>query len=160
RRGPQAGRPLRRLQRTAPGDAAGVGGGHRLRRRRRAGARRSRLAAGALAATAVPARRPRPRGTARDSGCGTACGSGVFAAARKLAALFDGYSGQRPEMLRAWAEGTDSDGVGAPVPADLGWQPELWRRLRSRLDVPAPAERLGTAVAALRADPACSPLPE
>ena len=43
--------------------------------------------------------------------------------------------------------------------ADLGWQAELWRRLRMLVGTPSPAERLDAACAALRADPGRSDLP-
>ncbi|MFC5060887.1 exodeoxyribonuclease V subunit gamma [Actinomycetospora atypica] len=65
-----------------------------------------------------------------------------FAAARHLARLFDAYGDHRPDMLRAWAAKDDLDGAGGEVPADLRWQPELWRRLRDRVGEPAPAETL------------------
>src|SRR5918997_4314994 len=61
-------------------------------------------------------------------------------------------------MLRDWADGRDTDGHD-PLPADLAWQAELWRRLRDRLG-PSPAERLEAECAALRADPSLSDLPE
>ncbi|WP_018330480.1 exodeoxyribonuclease V subunit gamma [Actinomycetospora chiangmaiensis] len=68
-----------------------------------------------------------------------------FAAARHLARLFDTYAEDRPAMVRAWAEKDDGD--AADVPADLRWQPELFRRLRDRLGEPHPAETLpGAAV--------------
>ena len=67
-----------------------------------------------------------------------------FAAARHLARLFDAYGDQRPEMLTAWAAKDDLDGAGTAVPADLAWQPELWRRLRDRVGEPAPSETLPT----------------
>ncbi|MDL5154978.1 exodeoxyribonuclease V subunit gamma [Actinomycetospora termitidis] len=60
-----------------------------------------------------------------------------FAAARHLARLFDAYAEHRPATVRAWAA-KDDEGV----PADLAWQPELWRRLRERLGVAGPAETL------------------
>ena len=62
-----------------------------------------------------------------------------FAAVRHLADLFDRYALQRPELIQAWAAGEGEH-----------WQPELWRRLNARLDVPDPASR----VAAARAPPA------
>ena len=70
-----------------------------------------------------------------------------LAAARHLTRLFASYAAQRPDMLRAWAasrdhDSTDGDGVGGQVPADLAWQPELWRRVRAAVGVPSPAERL------------------
>jgi exodeoxyribonuclease V gamma subunit len=82
-----------------------------------------------------------------------------FIAARHLTDLFDAYAAHRPAMLGDWVRGVDSDGLGGPIPADLSWQPELWRRLRQRIGVPSPAERLDAACAALRADPSCSGLP-
>ncbi len=83
-----------------------------------------------------------------------------FATARHLAENFESYGAHRPAMLRAWRLGDDVDGAGAPVPADLRWQPELWRRLRDRLGVPSPAERLDEACAALRQHPETVALPE
>lgn len=72
-----------------------------------------------------------------------------YALARTLAGLFGSYATHRPELLRRWRAGEDA------VPADLRWQPELWRRLRAALGVPGPVERLDEAVALLRggADP-------
>jgi exodeoxyribonuclease V gamma subunit len=81
-----------------------------------------------------------------------------WAAAARLAGLFRSYGAHRPHMLRAWAAGSDTDGQD-PLPADLVWQAELWRRLRDRLG-PSPAERLEADCAALRGDPALSALPE
>jgi exodeoxyribonuclease V gamma subunit len=72
-----------------------------------------------------------------------------FAAVRHVAELFDRYSTQRPELIRAWASGTGE-----------GWQFELWRRLRARIGVPSPAERLPEACARLRAQPELVELPE
>ncbi len=80
--------------------------------------------------------------------------------ARHLARVFTGYGAQRPAMLRDWASGSDTDGAGAPVPDDLRWQPELWRRVRERLATPSPAERLADALAALVDRPASVDLPE
>nr|WP_255426645.1 exodeoxyribonuclease V subunit gamma [Pseudonocardia sp. C8] len=67
-----------------------------------------------------------------------------YALARSLAGLFGTYATHRPALLRNWRRGADE------VSPDLAWQPELWRRLRARLGVPGPAERLDAAVAALR----------
>ncbi|MGI8612789.1 MAG: exodeoxyribonuclease V subunit gamma [Nocardioidaceae bacterium] len=83
-----------------------------------------------------------------------------FTAAQHLARLFGSYAEQRPAMLREWAAGTDSDGTDKPVPADLAWQAELWRRLRARIDNPSPAERLPDACAGLRRDATLVELPE
>ncbi|MFC3962854.1 exodeoxyribonuclease V subunit gamma [Nocardia jiangsuensis] len=82
-----------------------------------------------------------------------------FATAVGLAALFESYAAQRPELIIAWAAGADTDGAGRPLPADLGWQPALWRELRAAIGVPGPAERLADACARLRADPASTALP-
>ena len=81
-----------------------------------------------------------------------------WSTAAHLSELFASYAAHRPEMLRDWAAGRDTDGSG-PLPADLRWQAELWRRLRERLG-PSPAELLDAGCAALRRDPACSSLPE
>ena len=80
-----------------------------------------------------------------------------WAAAARLAALYRSYGAHRPHMLRHWAQGRDTDGQD-PLPPDLTWQAELWRRLRDRLGA-SPAERLEADCAALRADPARSDLP-
>ncbi|MFI9503000.1 exodeoxyribonuclease V subunit gamma [Nocardia sp. NPDC052566] len=82
-----------------------------------------------------------------------------YATAAHLAGLFDSYAAQRPALLTAWAAGADTDGMGAPVPEDLRWQPELWRRLRAEVGVPSPAERLDAACARLRAEPGSVALP-
>jgi len=58
-----------------------------------------------------------------------------FAAARHLARLFTRYADHRPALVRAWARGDDTG-----TPEDLLWQSELWRRLRTRLAAPGPAE--------------------
>lgn len=71
-------------------------------------------------------------------------------AARHLAGLFDRYGVERPELVRAWADGADPD----------DWQAQLWRALRTRLDVPSPAERLPVAGQRLRDEPTLADLPE
>src|SRR5690349_266795 len=76
------------------------------------------------------------------------------ALARRVAELFSAYGIHRPELLRAWRAGE------CGVDADLAWQPELWRRLRTRIGGPDPTERVDAACAALRADPAVVALPE
>ncbi|WP_232872040.1 exodeoxyribonuclease V subunit gamma [Pseudonocardia kujensis] len=82
-------------------------------------------------------------------------GSRTYAVARRLADLFAGYAVHRPDMLRAWWAGSPEG-----VPQDLRWQVELWRRLRARIGVPGPAERLEQAERVLRADPGLVELPE
>ena len=66
--------------------------------------------------------------------------------ASRLARLFDDYGQSRPEMLRSWAAGIDEFGDGTPLPSDLTWQAELWRRLRGHLGTPNPAEELDRGV--------------
>ncbi|GAB2729313.1 exodeoxyribonuclease V subunit gamma [Nocardia thraciensis] len=100
---------------------------------------------------------------ARHLGAGTDGGthrSGRrFATAARIAALFDGYATQRPTLIADWTAGADTDGCGSPLPEDLGWQPELWRRLRAEIDSPSPAERLESACARLRSEPSTVDLP-
>ncbi|MFF0818444.1 exodeoxyribonuclease V subunit gamma [Rhodococcus sp. NPDC003318] len=83
-----------------------------------------------------------------------------YGTAAHLAELFRSYGDQRPGMLVDWAAGRDTDGLGAALPADLAWQPELWRRLRQRQGAPSPAERLVPACALLRERPDVVDLPE
>ena len=72
-----------------------------------------------------------------------------FGAVRHIAELFDRYSVQRPDLVRAWERG---DQTG-------DWQSELWRRLRERIDAPSPAERLAPACVRIREDPGLLDLP-
>ena len=73
-----------------------------------------------------------------------------FRVVRHLAELFDRYALYRPELIDAWAGG-GAGTVVAPGPnggfpvADAAWQAELWRRLRARIGLPGPAERLARA---------------
>ncbi len=83
-----------------------------------------------------------------------------LAVARHLADLFASYGSQRPDLVRAWADGRDEDGGGLALPADLAWQAELWRRLRGHVGVPSPPERLDHALATLVTDPGVAALPE
>lgn len=73
-----------------------------------------------------------------------------FSTVRHIADLFDRYSVHRPQMLRAWAAGEDTDGAGRSLAGDAEWQAELWRRLRSQIASPNPAERLEDACSRLR----------
>ncbi|PLS76265.1 MAG: exodeoxyribonuclease V subunit gamma, partial [Actinobacteria bacterium] len=41
-----------------------------------------------------------------------------FASVRHVADLYDRYGVHRPQMLRAWAAGEDTDGAGRPLPGD------------------------------------------
>ncbi|SCX55070.1 DNA helicase/exodeoxyribonuclease V, gamma subunit [Klenkia marina] len=81
-----------------------------------------------------------------------------WATVAHLAELHRSYAEHRPTMVVDWAQGHDTDGE-QPLPADLRWQAELYRRLRAELG-PGPGERLPAACAALRADPQLADLPE
>ncbi|WP_250031215.1 exodeoxyribonuclease V subunit gamma [Paractinoplanes maris] len=107
---------------------------------------------------------PQPWCQALAAYLGTVDGDAVrrgrrYATARHLAELFDSYGRHRPDMLRTWSAGADTDGLGGRLPDDLGWQAELWRWLVKRMAVPSPAERLAEACEAVRQDPGRSPLP-
>ena len=90
-----------------------------------------------------------------------------FAVVRHLADLYDRYAVHRPDMVQRWAEGlersrstrsvTSSNGPGGG--RDDHWQARLWRRLRRRIGIPSPAERLATAVTRLEAEPHLLDLP-
>ncbi len=77
-----------------------------------------------------------------------------FGAVRHIADLFDRYGVHRPDMVRAWAAGS----FAAPDGPDA-WQPELWRRLRARIGVLSPAERLAPACERIRSDAGLLDLP-
>jgi exodeoxyribonuclease V gamma subunit len=79
---------------------------------------------------------------------------------RHLAELFHRYALQRPELVRAWADGGAQSGGGTLAPSSAPWQAELWRRLQARIPLPDPAERLSAACARLRAEPELLALPE
>ncbi|HEY3531320.1 MAG TPA: exodeoxyribonuclease V subunit gamma [Nocardioides sp.] len=82
-----------------------------------------------------------------------------FSVARRLAGLFASYAGQRPSLVAAWSAGDDTDGNGRPIPRDLAWQPQLWRRLVERVDAPSPLARHRHTVELLREDPEAFDLP-
>jgi exodeoxyribonuclease V gamma subunit len=71
-----------------------------------------------------------------------------FGRVRLIADLYHHYGVRRPEMLQAWARGEDA-----------GWQAELWRRLRTKIGIPSPAERLQQACTHLRESPQLVDLP-
>jgi len=81
-----------------------------------------------------------------------------FTSARHLADLFDRYAVHRPEMVHAWLR---NELVTGPEqdPAER-WQSELWRRLRTRIGVPGPAERFAFAMEQLVDEPDLVDLPE
>jgi exodeoxyribonuclease V gamma subunit len=78
---------------------------------------------------------------------------------RHVAELFDRYALHRPAMVRAWAGGQDSDGEGGPLAPHAAWQAELWRRLRARIGIGGPAERLDSACRTVAADASVLELP-
>ena len=82
-----------------------------------------------------------------------------FSVARRLAGLFASYAGQRPSLVDDWSAGRDTDGGGRAIADDLGWQPELWRRLVARVDAPSPLERHRDTLERLREDPEAFDLP-
>lgn len=83
-----------------------------------------------------------------------------YGLARRIAGLFASYSLQRLTVLDAWATGRDTDGWELPVPDDLAWQPELWRRVVERVPAPAPPERHRAALHRLADDPRSIDLPD
>jgi exodeoxyribonuclease V gamma subunit len=74
-----------------------------------------------------------------------------LAVSRRLAGLFASYAVQRPALLADWEAGGRGDGGGRPLPDDLAWQPELWRRLVDEVGEPSPVRRHAQVVAELRA---------
>lgn len=96
-----------------------------------------------------------------------------LATVRHLADLYDHYGVHRPSLVRSWAAavveappdgpagtegasgGEDSAGAG-----EGDWQAELWRRLRRRIGVASPAERVEAASARLAEDPGLLDLPD
>ncbi len=73
-----------------------------------------------------------------------------YSVARRLAGLFAGYAVQRPALVADWREGRDTDGAGNPVAEDLAWQPQLWRRLVTRVAAVPPDVRHADTLARLR----------
>ena len=100
-------------------------------------------------------------------GVGAAAGSSETAhrrgrrlsTAQHLVRLFDAYAAHRPSLIRDWAADNDGDGIGGALDHDTVWQAELWRRVRARVGVPSPAERLEPACALLREQPGRVDLP-
>lgn len=69
-----------------------------------------------------------------------------FPLARRIADLFDRYALYRPEMVAAWRRGEDVDGNGAPLAANLAWQPPLWRQLSAEVPVASPDRRIADGI--------------
>ncbi len=89
----------------------------------------------------------------------SADGARRFATVRRLAGLFGSYGAQRPQLLRDWRAGRDTDGAGGTLGEDLHWQAELWRRLRTAIGEPSPAERLDEVCGRVRDEPGVVDLP-
>lgn len=89
----------------------------------------------------------------------TSPGSRRYSTASRLFGLFRAYAGQRPEMLRRWRTGGNTDANGAALPDSAMWQAALWRALRAELGGPDPVERIDRAVQLLTDDPGRSDLP-
>ncbi len=81
-----------------------------------------------------------------------------MAAAAKITRLFSAYARRRPEMIADWADGRDVGPNLTDISAHHRWQPLLWRHVRTRTGVPAPAELLSTALDPIR--DGSVPLPE
>ena len=62
-------------------------------------------------------------------------------------------------MVQAWETGSDTDGTGSPIDADLAWQPELWRRLVAHVGLPSPVDRHRAAIERLAVGPEATDLP-
>lgn len=76
--------------------------------------------------------------------------SSRMAAAAKVSRLFAAYSRRRPDMIRGWAEGANVGPDGVPLDSHHSWQANLWRSVRRRIAVPAPAELLPGALEPIR----------
>ncbi|MDX6326766.1 MAG: exodeoxyribonuclease gamma subunit, partial [Nocardioidaceae bacterium] len=74
-----------------------------------------------------------------------------WSVARRLAGLFASYAVQRPTVLADWRAGRDTDGAGERLPADLTWQPPLWRALVERVGGTPPDARHEATLASIRA---------
>lgn len=89
----------------------------------------------------------------------TMTGARRYSSARHLAELLHRYATDRPGLLAQWQRGLDLDPGGRPLPPELAWQAEAFRRLRARLGQPGPAERLASVCSRLAAEPQLSSLP-
>ena len=89
-----------------------------------------------------------------------ALGGRRYLVASRIAGLWHRYGRERPAMVTAWFAGDDVDANGDAVVPRQRWQPELWRRVRTRLAVASPAERIGHVVTTLETAPERVDLPE
>ncbi|HEY5196032.1 MAG TPA: exodeoxyribonuclease V subunit gamma [Solirubrobacteraceae bacterium] len=101
-----------------------------------------------------------PNDPARDASRDPVRRARRLRSASHITGLYDRYAVHRPEMLRAWLAGEETDGAGHPLPDDAVWQAELWRALRRRIGEPGPAERVDAACARIRCDPDVVGLPQ
>ena len=83
-----------------------------------------------------------------------------YSVARRLAGHFASYAAQRPALLVQWSAGNNGDGAGGALPADLAWQPELWRRVAERVGGPTPDVRHEQTLARLRAGAVAPGVPQ
>ncbi len=83
-----------------------------------------------------------------------------YGIARHLAELLQRYGTARPSMLSRWQRGDDSDTGGRDLPPELAWQAEAYRRLRARIGLPSPAERLAAVCETVITAPERTPLPQ
>lgn len=74
----------------------------------------------------------------------------VYHRASQIADRFSSYQLHRPEMIRAWRSGHDTDASGSPLPPHQAWQPHLWRLVREHVGVASHAERLTGGLEAIR----------
>lgn len=87
-------------------------------------------------------------------------GSSRYGRARRVADLFDRYHVHRPEMIRAWHAGLDTDPTGRDLFGHHRWQPHLWRLVRAEVGVASPAERLPGLIEQLRSGSLSVDLPD
>jgi exodeoxyribonuclease V gamma subunit len=80
-------------------------------------------------------------GHGRDGEAGELRRNRRYSVAIRLAHLFASYATQRPTLVTDWREGRETDGAGGRLDADLAWQPELWRRLLTRIPEDPPDVR-------------------
>lgn len=83
-----------------------------------------------------------------------------YGLARRIAGLFAAYALQRPAVLADWSAGGDTDGADGQVPADLAWQPPLWRATLERSGSQPPHQRHADTLAMITDDPGALQLPD
>ena len=96
-----------------------------------------------------------PEGSAPDARQGRR-----LAIARQIAERFDRYALLRPNMVKAWSTGGNTDGEGNSLLPSSVWQAELWRRVSERISVAGPADRIESACERLAAGEVDLDLPD